>query len=244
MRQLFAESVVLAGAGAACGMLFAAWGSRLLVRQLSTPTNAVFLDLSIDWRVLAFSAGVTVTTALLFGTAPALGALRVAPMDALKDHGRSASGGARVGLASPLIAAQVALSMVLVVGAGLFVRTFVSLTTRRLGFDSNRVLLVTVDAQRATIDPDQRVSLYERTREAVRAVPGVADAAFSFLTPVSGPMLTNVVDLPGRAPAPERERVSYENFVSPGWFNTLGTRLMAGRDFTNRDRTGTPPVRW
>jgi putative ABC transport system permease protein len=242
VRQLFAESVVLAATGAACGMLFAAWGSRLLVRQLSTRTNSVVLDLSHDWHVLAFSIGVTVATALLFGVAPALSASGASPLDALKGNTRGATGDARVGPASGLIVAQVALSMVLAVAAGLFVRTFVLLATRHLGFDPERVLVIGIDTQRTTIDPVYLIRLSESTRAAVRAVPGVAHAAFSFLTPVSGPFLINGIEPSDGAPAPEHDRATWENFVTPGWFFTMGTPLIRGRDFTDYDRIGTPPV--
>src|SRR5688572_2265318 len=95
-RQLFVESLVLSAAGAGCGVLFALWGSRALVAQLSTQANRVVLDLSLDWRVMAFTAAVTITTAVLFGTAPAFRATRVAPIDALKEHGRGAAGDSRV----------------------------------------------------------------------------------------------------------------------------------------------------
>jgi predicted permease len=134
-RQPLAESLVLAATGAVAGMLIASWAGPLLVRQLSTQTNTVFLDLSLDWRVLGFTIAVTVATALIFGTAPALRASGVAPMDALKEHGRGASSDSRANLASGLLIAQVALSLVLVVAAGLFMRTFSSLANQHLGFD-------------------------------------------------------------------------------------------------------------
>ena len=97
-RQLLVESLILSGAGALLGLLFAAWGSRALVAQLSTQANRVMLDLAIDWRVLAFTAGVTIATALLFGTAPAFRASRITPIDALKEHGRGAASDARASL--------------------------------------------------------------------------------------------------------------------------------------------------
>jgi putative ABC transport system permease protein len=242
VRQLLTESAVLAGTGAAFGLLIASWGSRLLVRQLSTQTNTVFLDLSIDWRVLAFAIGVTVGTALLFGTIPALRASGVAPMNALKAHGRGTAGDARVALASGLVVAQLALSVVLVVAAGLLVRTLVSLETRDLGFQPDRVLLVDVDAQHATEDPVQRIPLYERTREVVRALPGVAEAAVSLTTPLSGLALGNRIEVSAGTPLPEAQRVTSENVVSPGWFRTFGTPIITGRDFTEHDGRDTPPV--
>jgi predicted permease len=125
-RLLFVESVILAAGGAILGMIFARMCGALLVRQLTTATNTVVLDTSPDWRVLAFTSCVTVLTALIFGLAPALGVTRVAPNEALKEQSRSVSGDRRFGLRNALVVIQVALSLALVVAAGLFVRTFSS----------------------------------------------------------------------------------------------------------------------
>ena len=241
-RQLLCESLLLAVTGAAGGMVIASWASRLLVRQLSTQTNTVFLDLSLDWRVLAFTIGVTVATALIFGTAPAVRASGVAPMEALKEHGRGASSDSRGGLASGLVIAQVALSLILVVAAGLFMRTFSSLSSLHLGFDRDRVLLVNINAQRTEIPPGDRLTTYERIRQRVLAVPGVASAAVSFVTPVSGMTWNNRIEVSGAVELPERQRVSNFTAVTPGWFTTFGTPIVAGRDISDSDRKGSPPV--
>ncbi len=185
-RLLLTESLLLSGCGAVLGLLFAQWGSRMLVRQLSTATNVVFLDLSIDWRVLGFTALVTIATALLFGTAPSLRAAKVEPNEALKEQGRGIAGDARFALGSALVIAQVALSLVLVVAAGLFVRTFLTLTSQPLGFDPDRVLVASVNASAARVEPGDRVPLFERLREAAATVPGVSAAAASAVTPISG----------------------------------------------------------
>src|SRR5262249_38782372 len=157
---LLVESLVLALGGALLGLLFASWGSRALVAQLSTEVSRVVLDLSLDWRVLAFTAAVTMLTALLFGTAPAFRAAAVAARDALEEQGRTGSGDGRLSVSSGLVVAQVALSLMLVVAAGLFGRTFSRLATLRLGFDSERVLVVNVNAIRSHVDPTQRVDLF------------------------------------------------------------------------------------
>ena len=241
-RQLLAESAVLSSAGAIGGLFVAQWASRLLVRQLSTQTNTVFLDLSVDWRILAFTAAVSVMTTLLFGTMPALRASRVAPMEALKEQGRGTAGDARITLTSGLVVAQVALSLVLVVAAGLFMRTFSSLATLKLGFDQNRVLLVNVNVQRTTIPAAGRLDTYERIRQRALAVPGVASAAVSFVTPVTGGVWNNRIQVSDSVPLPERQRMSNVNAVTPGWFTTYGTAILAGRDILETDRKSSPPV--
>src|SRR5258708_28395118 len=154
MRQVLIEGAVLAGLGTALGLFVASWGSHLLVQQLSkqiadagpnSTTNQVFLDLSLDWRVLAFTIGVSVATALLFGLVPALRASRVAPIDALKQHARGTADDARTRLADGLVVAQLAFSLMLVVAAGLFPRTPPSLTPPPLRFEPTTVLLVATD---------------------------------------------------------------------------------------------------
>jgi putative ABC transport system permease protein len=254
VRQLFTESVVLAGVGAVPGVLLASWGSRLLVRQLSTQasshasTGPVSIDLSIDVTVLAFAIAVTVLVTLLVGVAPAFRAVRAASgADVLRSQTwitPTDIGGARVGAAGVILVAQVALSVVLVVAAGLFLRTFVSLERLPLGFDRDRVLMVNVVAERTHATPDQRPALFERARHAVRALPGVTDTAFSFITPVSGPTLLRPIDAADGVPStlPERERMSAVNLVSPSWFHTLGTSIVSGRDFTERDDASAPAV--
>jgi len=242
MRQLLVESLLLAGIGATAGLLIARWASRLLVQQLSTQTTTVFLDLSLDLRVLAFTAAVTIATALLFGMAPAFRAADSAPIDALKEHGRSASGDARISMASGLVVAQVALSLVLVVAAGLFMRTFRSLASLQLGFHSDRVLVVTVNSQRTEIPPADRLAVFERIRQRVAAVPGVAAVGVSVVTPVSGMVWNNRVQVPGAVTLPERQSASNFNAITPGWLTTFGTPLVAGRDVTEADRKGAAPV--
>jgi predicted permease len=163
-------------------------------------------------------------------------------MEALKEHGRGTSSDSRAGLASGLVIAQVALSLILVVAAGLFMKTFSSLANLHLGFDRDRVLLVTINAQRTEIPPADRLATFERIRQRVLAVPGVASAAVSLVTPVSGSTWDNRVDISDSVDLPERERQSNFNAITPGWLTTFGTPLIAGRDIADGDRKGTPPI--
>jgi predicted permease len=242
VRQLLVESLVLAGVGAVVGLVVAAWGSRALVAQLSDNLSRVFLDLSLDWRVMAFTAGLTVATALFFGAAPAFAATCVTPIDALNTQGRDGSDHARAGLSAGLVIVQMALAIMLVVGAGLLVRTFERLARVPLGFDSGRVLVVHVDASRAHIAPANRIGFYNQLVGAVAAVPRVASAAVSMVTPAGGAGMIEMVDVPGSAPMSERERTVRLNYITPGWFATYGIPIRAGRDLDDGDTQGAPRV--
>jgi predicted permease len=243
VRQLFTESAVLSAIGTLSALLVADWGSRMLVQQISTRNNSVFLDLSIDWRVLAFTTGVAVATTVLFGSGPALRSSSGVPVGAMSSRVRGPSSDPRTALASSLIVLQVSLSVVLVVAAGLFVRTFTALSTRPLGFEHENVLLVTVNAQRADVAPAARMAMFERVREAIGQLPEVADAALSTQTPISGGgMVLPRIDVSGGATVPATIlggiANAYGNVVSPTWLNTMGMPLVAGRAFTAADRQG------
>jgi len=241
-RQVLVESLLLSGVGAALGLAFAGGFSRLLVRQVSTETSPMFLDLSLDWRVLGFAAAVAVGTALLFGLLPALRAARVQPSDALKEGGRNRAGDGRWGLSQLLIVGQVGLSVFLVVAAGLFVRTFATMATMDLGFDRGRTLIVSLNAQDARVLPPARPALYERMRQAAAAVPGVADAALLLSTPVSPDHWVANVRVVGQAPPAERVMGPFLNAVSPGYFPMFGVPILAGRAFNTGDRPNAPLV--
>jgi putative ABC transport system permease protein len=241
VRQLMVESAVLAIAGAVAGTVLAWWASRALVGLISTTTNTVVLDLSPDWRVLTFALIVTAATTLLFGAAPAFAASTATPSDALKEHGRGAFKPSQSRTASALVVAQVALALVLVVAAGLFIRTFVGLATLPLGLDSDRVMIVNVNATRAQLDPANRIPFYHQLVTTLTAVPGIEHVSASVISPLSGGGLNNFIEVPGAPPMSENDRTSLMNFVTPGWFATYGTAIRSGRDFSDLDtKTGQP----
>jgi putative ABC transport system permease protein len=241
-RQLLAESALLSICGTAVGLLFAQWGARLLVTEMSGADAAVALDVPLDWRVLAFTIALAAGTTLLFGMVPALRSMRVAPGDAIKAQGRSIVGESRFGLGSWLVAGQVALSLVLLVAAGLFLRTFSTLAHVRLGFDPEPLLIVSVGAKRSAVDMSGRTALYERLRAAAASVPGVRSAALQNITPLTNSAWDTLIDNPAGLSLPESERDVYMNEVSPGFFATYGTPILAGRDFTPQDTLAAPRV--
>ena len=241
-KQLLTESLLLALCGAAAGLYVARWGSALLVRQLSTQVNTVFLDVSLDWRIIAFTTVVAVVTALLFGVAPAWRAGRVDAGEALVSHSRGTSGDARSRVASTLVIVQVALSLVLVVGAGVFVRTFTLLATRDLGFEREAVLVTNINTQKSGLAPEQRAAHYERLRQAVLTVPGVMSASASVVTPISGSTWQYPVEVPDRPDLPDADAGVHVNLLQPDWFRTYQTAILSGRDFTTTDTPGSTPV--
>jgi putative ABC transport system permease protein len=241
-RQLLAESVLLSACGTVLGLLLAQWGARLLVLEMSGPATASALDVGLDWRVLLFTVAIAAGTALLFGIVPAMRSTRVSPNDAIKEQGRSIAGESRFGFGSLLVVAQVALSLVLIVGAGLFMRTFSTLSSVRLGFEPDPLLIVNANAKRSTIDPAARAGLYERLREAAASVPGVRSASLQSITPLTNSAWDMLIENPEGLSLPEKERDVWMNEVSPGFFATYGTPIVAGREFTAQDTATSPRV--
>jgi predicted permease len=236
------ECLVVSAAGGACALATAQWVGGLLIRQLSTKTNTVFLDMHLDWRVLAFTGATTVAVSLLFGVVPALRAARTAPVEAIRALSRSISGERGFGFGGVLVGGQVALSLIVIVAAGLFIGTFRRLATVNLGFDRDPVLLVRLDAPPARLPASEPLLTYEQIAVAVRAIPGVAHAAVSEITPVSGMITDAYVEVEDRLAAAPARNVTYTNIVTPDWFATFGTRMVEGRDFDDRDRNSALPV--
>ena len=241
-RQLLIESLLLSFIGSAAGVLLALWGSRALVQLLSTRTALVTLDLALDWRVLGFTMLVGMLTGLLFGVAPALRATGLTPALALRDHSRGVvAGGGRINFGHGLVALQVAISFVLVLGASLFVRTLVDLSAQEMGFRYEGVLIANIDLRRTGASDKERPAIFERLRDAIAATPGVQAAAASVVTPISNSVWNNLITVPGYE-APERQRTANFNRVTPDYFRVMGTPLLAGRDISASDRAGAPKV--
>ena len=243
MRQVLTESLVLSATGALFGVLFAQWGSALLVRLVSTTTNRVSLDLSMDARVLGFTAGVAIVTGVVFGLLPALRATRVSLASVMKG-GETRPGEGRSHFRSGrwVVAVQVALSLVLLVGTGLFVRTFRNLLTLNPGFDRTKVLLVSMDVHNAGIPAGARVSFYSQVLERLKSLPGVASASQTAFTPISGMEWNQNIELEGYEPPAGEMPLVWFNWVTPDYFATLRTPLVAGRTFDGRDTATSPRV--
>ena len=240
IRQLLAESLVLAVVGAACGAAMAQALIRVLVSYLSTDRAQVFVDLSPDLRVLSFTAALAVATCVVFGLAPAIQASRAAPNDALKSGARSLTGSrVRFGARRALVVSQVSLSLVLLVGALLFVRTFRNLTVLDAGFRRDKILMAEVDFGPLKIPVEARVAYRRELLDGVRRIPGVLSAASFFIIPASGEGWNDNLTVDA---GPSVKALAYFNRVGPGYFRTMETPLLAGRDFSDSDRVGSPLV--
>ena len=241
IRQLLAESLLLALAGALFGGVVAQFLSRYLVGFISTGSNPLSLALSLDWRVLGFTAAVAVVTCVLFGLAPALRASRSNPSAAMKASSRSlTTRNERFGLRRMLVVSQMALSLVLLVAALLFSGSLRHLLTLDAGFRENGVLITGINASQTGFTPARRGVLYDDLLTRVRSMQGVESATTANIVQISGSGWNEFIDILGQH---TKERlVPWFNRVSTDYFKTMGTPLIAGRDFNQRDTAGSPAV--
>jgi putative ABC transport system permease protein len=237
-RQLMTECLLLSIAGASLGLWFAHWGNSVLLRYLSTVQNTVFLDLSPDVRVLAFTTAIAVLTALLFGVVPAFWGTRASLTSAIKET-HASDRGMRGRLRLWIVGSQVALSLVLLVTAGLLLRSFRNLATVDLGFDRNHVLLVSVTQPKSG---DRAEAAYREIETRLRALPGVVGAARSWTTPLSDmEWNTNIVSEVPHTPHGD-DALAYFNAVGTTFFDTMRMHLVAGRNFNRGDTASSAAV--
>jgi predicted permease len=242
IRQLLMESLLLAVAGAALGAVLAGLLSRGMIAFISSTSTQVVLGMGLDWRTLGFTGGLAALTCVLFGLAPAMRATHLSPAAAIRSMSRSVTAGRqRVTLRRLLVCTQVAFSLVLLTGSILFVRSLRNLLATEAGFDAEGVVTVDVDFTRANYPQGRRLAIYEELRDRLAAIPGVVDAAQVGFTPISGSGWNDNVG-PDDTPAATSGKVSYFNRAGPGYFRTMRTGLVAGRDFDQRDRAGSPKV--
>jgi predicted permease len=243
VQQLLTESVLLAGMGGALALVLARWGSMVLVRMISGGGAPVPLDTHTDWRIFGFTAAVSLLTGILFGLAPALRGTRVDPAPA-QQQGSRAAGGSSHALDRILVVAQVAFSIVLIAGAGLFIRTLHQLWSVDVGYDRDNVLMFSVDSRLAGYPVDRYSDVYRAILQKLQALPDVRRAAASAVRPLDDQfdLMNRVNEVDGRALA-ERDYIQVAwNSVSPGYFSTVSTPILLGRDFDLRDNETAPPV--
>ena len=235
IRQLLTESVTLAALGGTLGLVLAQWGSALLLRLASTGNTPVPLDVHLNAAMLGFTAAVTVFTAILFGLAPALRATRVDLVSTLKENTRS-PGSSGWQLGKVLVAAQVALSLLLLIGAGLFIRTLINLRTLDVGYSRTGLAIMRVDAGASGYTKTQIPPLGRRIEEHLSTLPGVTGVSISANGIFNG--TDGMVDglrVEGFTPVSHEDTACHFDAVSPHYFQVVGVPVLAGREFDERD---------
>lgn len=241
VRQLLTESLLLALMGAALGLIFAVWTSRLLLTLLAPPQVGYVLSAHVDGVVIAFTTIIAIVTCAVFGVVPACRSGQVELTSALKSSGSATLVPREAKLSKALVISQVSLSILLLVGAGLFVRTLNNLRNTNLGFDRSNLLLFGLDPALSGYHGQRLRSLLDKITAQLQLVPGVRSVAFAHVTPISDNMSGGDVggDLPGHA---NDEAEAMYNVVGTDYFQTMRMKLLAGRNFGPQDTLSSTPV--
>ncbi|HET6853740.1 MAG TPA: ABC transporter permease [Pyrinomonadaceae bacterium] len=241
VQQLLTESLLLALLGGAAGLLATLWTASMIPGFF--PENETKgLDLSLDWRVLVFTLGVTLITGMLFGLAPALQASRQNLVPSLKDESPHGQHLRRLGLRDALVISQLALSLVLLIGAALFVRSLQRAISFDPGFAAQNLLIASMETRGASLNKQQGQAFYQETVERIGSLPGVKSVSLTRIAPISGGGQRRGIQLEGYQPQPNEDTELNTNVIGLNYFNTMGIPLVAGRDFTAQDREGSPLV--
>jgi predicted permease len=242
MRQVLTEAILLAFFGGGAGLLLGYWGRNLIPDLVDNSWHPSGIDPHMDWLVFAFAFAITLITGLLFGLAPAWRAMRADINSGLKETGRMSTTRPKAFLGKALVVLQVSLSLLLLVGAGLFLRTLTNLRTADIGFNPQHILLFDLNPPRSQYPPQQRIALYSQIEEKVAVLPGVQSATLS-----SVPLVANSGD--NDCFSPTRKRSGNDdkgsvnvNSVGAGFFETMGIPIVNGRGFTIRDNQRAPKV--
>lgn len=241
-RQLLTESLVLGVMGGVLGLTLAFWGLDLLLAAI--PIDLPFwMKFDLDGRVLGFAAGVTLLTVLIFGAAPALQASKIDLNKALKEGGRGSSGAGRYQTLRLLVVVETALSLVLLIGAGLMMRSFIRLQHTDFGFNPENLLTLRLNLPVAKYDHPQRRVFFQQLLERIRATPGVEAAGAAFSLPLREDSQESSLRVKGRpALPPGQAPMINTNVVTPSYFRTLGIPLLIGRDFNGADTSDSMKV--
>jgi predicted permease len=238
MRQLLTESLLLAVLGGVAGVLLAQWGVSLLVARVAATSP---LDVKPDWAVLMFSIGISLLSGIVFGIAPAIRATRTDLVSALKEKSTRGRRG-RFNLGSMLVVTQVAVSLILLVGAGLFARSLIKLQEVDLGFNRDNVLLAVIDARLAGYQPAELTPLYRQLYDRLSALPNVRSVTMSSNSPMSGSHTSSSLLVRGYQPRPDEDMVVEDMFVGPQYAETLGLPLVFGREIGLQDTVASTKV--
>jgi putative ABC transport system permease protein len=244
IRQMLAESLLLASFGGALGLLIALWSADGMMAAIPEALPA-WMKFSIDWRVLAFTLGATTATAILCGIAPSWQASKTNLMSVMKDGARGAGLMRRQRLRSLLVICEVALAMTLLIGAGLMMKSFIRVRQLNTGFSADRVMTAKVALPNTQYSaPEQRNNFFRQLLQGVATKPGVESAALTSSLPLEGDVSVSSFYVEGK-PEPQdgsQNPIAIYCAVSPGYFRTMGMRLLRGRDFTDADIEGKEQV--
>jgi predicted permease len=237
VRQVLTESLLLSMTGSLCGLLVAYFGANALVRIIASGRARIEIVVQPDMHILLFTAGAALLTGVLFGLAPALHAMSAQPASSLRTVGTA--GETRLGrlFGRSLVVAQVALALVLLSAAGLFIRHLSDLRSLNLGFHRDHILLATLNPARSGYTGERLSTAYRELLERFTAIPGVRSATLSGSTPISGAAASRFATVEGYQTKTVETRI-FVNWVAPKYFETYGTPLLAGRDFTFQDQGG------
>ncbi len=240
--QLMTESLVLAFLGGGLGVAMAGWASQALLQVASETPQAIPLDVHVDLRVLAFTAALSILTGILFGLAPAFRAARFDVASTLKENSRGVLGGGKMSLGKILVVAQIAISLLLLIGAGLFLRTLQNLKEVQLGYERGKLIVMRVDSLSAGYKNAAAMDLYMRLLDAIRTIPGVRSATFSQNGLFSGSESGTELYVEGYTPAKRGDNGAAFDHVGPDYFLSLGIPLLRGREIGRQDTGASTPV--
>ena len=243
IRQTLTESLVLAIAGGVVGLVLSIWVGDLLIGVMPFESFTRSLSTEPDLRVGLFTAGLALTTALVFGLIPALQASKGELNRTLRDEAGNLSGGTRhARFRKGLVVAQVALSMLLVAGAGLFARSLYNLKTLDIGLNVDNLITFRVDPSLNGYDQIRIKQFYQRLLDEVRRIPGVMSASIAQISALTGTASSRTIQVQDYTPKQDENLNPWTNEVTPDYFRTMGMPLLGGREFDDRDVAGTPRV--
>jgi len=243
IRQLLAESMVLATLGAIAGLIVSAWTSGLLIESIPSQGGVSGLNASLDPRTIAFTFVLALITGIGFGLLPSIQSTRPNVYPTLKDQAGGVIGGfGQIRSRQALVVAQVALSLLLLVGAGLFTRSLMNLRKLDPGFQTANMLTFSLDASRNGYTPARIRETYQTVQERLNTVPGVRSSGLNEVALLSGDNNLESIHIDGYQAKQDEDMNPHFSRISPGYFSTLGTPLLLGRDFTAADRLGSPKV--
>jgi len=235
IRQLLVESVMLSATGGLLGLAIASWGVEVLLALIPQGAQPLRISSAPDFRILAFNIAISFLTGIVFGLVPALQATRPDVANTLKEQAGGVLGGSHVNLRKILVVAQVTLSLMLLIGAGLFIRTLLNLRTLDTGLKTQNLISFDIDPALNGYSGRRIRSFYQQLRDRVNGMPGVESAGLSAMKMLDGDEWDSSTSVEGYEPKQGEDMSPNWNAVSPGFFKTMGVKILAGRDFDQRD---------